>query len=137
MVAIDSDFFDSLVNGPKAAGHLSAISVRKRVRKRDEVFLFRDHVVGHSAVTLPSVCTPVLLARAGDHIAAPAIVTDATTRDVINNHSIAHAKTAAARPGLYNLTARLMTGNYSLIALGALAQVLVIDTAYVRTTNRG
>src|SRR5437868_537855 len=137
MVAIDLNFLDGLVHCSKSTGHLRSIRVGKLIGESDEIFLLRNHVVGHSAIALPSIGAPELLARARDHVAAPAIVADSATRDVIHDHSVAHAKTPASRTNIYDLTTRLVTGDDSLIALGAFAQMLVVNTTDVGTTNRG
>ena len=137
MVAIDLNFFDGLVNCSKSTGHLRSIRVGKLVGEGNQIFLLRNHVVGHSAIALPPVGASELLAGARDHIAAPAIVAYSATRDVIHDYSVAHAKTSASWTNIYDLTARLVSCDHSLIAFGAFAQVLVVNTSNVGTTNRG
>jgi len=56
---------------------------------------------------------------------------------VIYDHPIPNAKTTAARPGLYDLTARLVARNDSLIALRPLPEVLIVDATNVRATDGG
>jgi hypothetical protein len=55
---------------------------------------------------------------------------------MVYNHPVADPKTPATRPSGYNLAARLMAGNNSLIALRPIAQVLVIDASDIRTADR-
>jgi hypothetical protein len=56
---------------------------------------------------------------------------------VIDDYAIAHGKPAAPRPDFYDLPTGLMARNNSLISLGTFADMLVIDTANVGTTNSG
>ena len=103
----------------------------------DQVLLFRQQVLGHAAVALPSVSPTVLFAGAGDHVPAAAIVAEATTGDVIYDHAAASPEAAAARAGLHDLAARLMAGHHALIAFRPLAQVLMVDGADIRAANGG
>ena len=57
--------------------------------------------------------------------------------DVIDDHAVAQAEAAASGTGLDDLAARFVTGHHALVALGALAQMLVIDAADVRTADGG
>ena len=79
----------------------------KLVRNRDEILLFRDHVIGHSAVTLPTVSTTVFFASAGNHVAAAAVVANTATRDVIYDDTIVYSKTTAAPSDLHRPAATL------------------------------
>ena len=125
------------VHRPEPAGHLRAVGVRQRVGQQDEVLLLREHVVGHAAVTLPAVRAPVL-AGARDHVAAPAVVAHAAPGDVVDDDAVAHLEAPAARAGGHDLPARLVARDHArLVALGPLAEVLVVDAADVRAADRG
>ena len=89
MIAVDSDLLQALVHGPESACNLRAIGIREFIGQRDEVFLLGHHVLGHAAVALPAVGAAIFLAGAGDHVAAPAVVAHAASRDVIDNHPVA------------------------------------------------
>ena len=130
-------FFDGLVHRSEAARHLGAVLVRELAGKRDEVFLFRNHVIGHSAITLPTVCAPVFFAGAGDHVAAPAVIANSAAGNVINDHPVAHSKTTTAGANLHDLTAGLMAGNHSLITFGPFPKVLMVDATDVGTADSG
>ncbi len=135
VVAADSNFFDGFVNRPESTGDLCAVGIGKLVGQGNQVFLFRDHVVCHPAVALPSVGAPVSFAGAGNHVAAAAVVADSTAGNVVHNNAIADAKTPAAGAGLHDLTAGLMARDYALISFRAFAQMLVIDAADIRATD--
>ncbi len=117
MVAIHSDLFNGFVHCSEAARDLGAVSVRKLVGKRDEVLLFRNHVVGHSAVALPTIGPPVFFVGAGDHVSTPTIVTNSAAGNVINDHPVVHTKAPTAWANFYDLTTGLVAGNHSLITL--------------------
>ena len=127
--AADSDLLQAFVDGAEAAGHLRAVGVGQLIRKRDQVLLFGEQVIRHAAVALPAVSAAILRAGAGDHVAAPAVVADAAAGDVIDDHAIAGAEPAAARPGLRRSGRRFMSGDHALVALRTLAQMLVINAA--------
>ena len=137
VIAVDADLFQALVDGAEAAGHLRAIGVGELVGQGDQVLLFGHHVLGHAAVALPAVGAAILLAGAGDHVAAPAIVAHAAAGDVIDNHAVAGLEAAAARARGDDLAARLVPGDHALVAFGALAQVLVIDAANIGAADGG
>ena len=54
MISVDADFFEALIHSAESAGHLCAVGVGERVGQGDEVFFFGDHVLGHTAVALPT-----------------------------------------------------------------------------------
>src|ERR1039458_4505667 len=83
------------------------------------------------AIALPSVGAAILLAGAGDHIAAAAIVADSAAGDVIYNHAAAHALGPGARARLFDPATGLMPGHHALVAFRTLAQMLMIDAADV------
>jgi len=56
---------------------------------------------------------------------------------VIYDYTVAQAETPASGTGLHDLPARFVACHHALVALGAFAQVLVIDAAYVRTAYGG
>src|SRR5512141_2026381 len=62
MVTVDADLLKTLIHSSESACHLRAVGVRERIGKGDEVLLFGDHVVGHSAVALPAVSAAILFA---------------------------------------------------------------------------
>src|ERR1035441_7568606 len=103
----------------------------------DQVLLLGQQELRHAAVSLPAVGAEIPGAGAGDHVAAAAIVAHSAAGDVIHNHPVAHAEAAASRARLDDLPARFVTGHHALIAFRTLAQVLVIDAAYVRTADGG
>ena len=137
VIAVDADLLQALVDGAEAARHLRAIGVAEFRGQMDQVLLFGQQIVGHAAIALPAVSAAVTFAGAGDHVAAPAIVAHAAAGDVVDNHAIAHLEAAAALAGRDDLPARLVAGNHSLVALGALPQMLVIDAANIRTADCG
>src|SRR5215471_9143279 len=102
----------------------------------DQVLLFGQHEFRHAAIALPAVGAPVLLAGAGDHVAAPAVLADAAAGNVIHDHALALAEPPAAGTGLDNLPARLVARDHALVALRTLAEMLVIDTPDIRPANR-
>src|ERR1035438_3467176 len=103
----------------------------------DQVLLLGEQVVRHAAVALPSVGAAVLLAGAGDHVAAAAIVAQAAAGDVIYDHAVAHDEAAASGPRLDDLPGGFVAGHHSLVAFRTLAQMLVIDAADIRTADGG
>ena len=107
-------FFNRLIDGAEAAGHLRAIGVGEFLGEIDEVLLLGEQVIGHAAVALPAVGAPILFAGAGDHVAAAAIVADPAAGDVIDDDAVAHAEAPAARAGLDDLPARLVAGDHAL-----------------------
>ena len=135
VVAADADLLQTFVDRAEAAGHLRAIGVGEFVGQMDQVLLFGEQVLRHAAVALPAVGAAVLLAGAGDHVAAAAIVADAAAGDVIDDDAVAHAEAAAAGAGLDDLAAGLVAGDHALVAFGTLAQMLVIDAADVGTAD--
>ena len=88
IVAADADLLDGLIDRAESAGHLGPVLVGQLVRQFDEVFLLRQDIGRHAAVSLPAVCLAEL-ALAGDIIASPAVVTDAAARDMIYDHPVA------------------------------------------------
>jgi hypothetical protein len=56
---------------------------------------------------------------------------------VIDDHTVANPKTTAPRTDLYNLATGLVTGDDSLVSLRTFAEMLVIDTANIRTADSG
>ena len=130
-------FSQAFVDGAEAAGHLRAIGVGEFGGQMDQVLLLGEEVFGHAAVALPAVGAAVLLAGAGDHVAAAAIVAHAAAGDVIDDDAVAHAEAAAAGARLDDLAARLVAGDHALVAFRAFAQVLVIDAADVRAADGG
>ena len=103
----------------------------------DEILLLGEQEFRHAAVALPAVGAPILLAGAGDHVAAAAIVADPAAGDVIDNDAVTHAEAPASGAGLDDLPAGLVAGHYALVAFGALAEMLVIDAAYVGAADGG
>ena len=97
VIAIDRDFFNRLIDGSKSARNLRAVCVSQLLGECNEVFLLGNHVIGHSAVALPTIGTPIFFVRARDHVAPPAIVADSTTGDVIDDDSVANSE--ARQPG--------------------------------------
>ena len=136
VIATYPDLFETLIDGSESAGNLGAIGKGKLIGKSDQILLLRHHVSGHSAVALPSISTAVLLAGAGDHVAAPAIVANSAAGNVVHNHAIAGLEAAAARAFSDDLAAGFMAGDDALVAFRAFAEVLVIDAADVGTADR-
>ena len=135
VVAADADALDALVHGPEPARHLRAVRVGQRLGQQDEVLLLGQHVVGHASVALPPVRAPVV-ARARDHVAAPAVVAHATTGDVVDDDAVTRLEAAAAGAGVHDLAARLVPGDHArLVALGPLAEMLVVDATDVRPAD--
>src|SRR5579864_135008 len=137
VVAVELNLLNRFVYGPKAAGNLRPICVGKLVWQRNEILLFRDHAVSHSAVTLPAVRSPVFLICAGNHVTAATVVANATARDVIHDHAVADNKAPTTRPHFDDFAAWLMACDDSLIALRSLAKMLVIYAADIGTADRG
>ncbi len=75
-------------------------------------------------------------APATDHITVPALVADPAAGDVVNHHPVAGPELLAAWTDLDDLSARLVSRDHSLVALGALAQVLAVDRPDVAAANR-
>ena len=92
-------FSQAFVDGSEAAGHLRAIGVGELAGQGDQVLLLGEQVVGHAAVALPAVGAAIAFAGAGDHVAAAAVVAHAAAGDVIDDHAVALAESAAAGPG--------------------------------------
>src|SRR5271165_3708458 len=86
---------------------------------------------------LPSVSAAVALAGTGDHVTAAAIVAEAATRNMVDDHAAAFGEAAATGADLDDLAAGLVAGDHSLVAFGALAQVLMVDAADVGTADGG
>ena len=137
VVAADADLFQAFVDRAEAAGHLRAIGVGQFGGEMDQVLLFGEQEFRHAAVALPAVGAAILLAGAGDHVAAAAIVAHAAAGDVIDDDAVAHAEAAAAGAGLDDLAGGLVPGDHALVAFGTLAQMLVIDAADVRAADGG
>ncbi len=137
MIAVDADLLKPLVDSAESARNLRAVGIGKRIGQRDEVLLFGNHVVGHTAVALPAVSAAILLARARNHVAAPAIVAHAAAGNVIDNHAIAALEASAPRPLSHNLPAWLVAGDHALVAFRPLAEMLVINAANVGTADGG
>src|SRR5579864_1104437 len=137
VVAVELNLLNRFVYGPKAARDLSPICVGELAWQRDEILLFRDHVVGHSAVTLPAVRSPVFLICAGNHVTAATVIANAAPRDVIHDHAVADFKAPATLSHLDDFAAWLMAGDNSLVTFGSLAEMLVINAADIGTADRG
>src|SRR5208337_5608175 len=131
MIAVDADLLQALVHGAESACHLRAVGVGQLIGQRDQILLLGDHVLGHAAVALPAVGAAILVAGAGNHVAAPAVVAHAATGDVIDNDAIARFEAAAAFAHGHNLAAWLVPGDHALVTLGALAKMFVINAANV------
>ena len=136
MVAIHSKLLNGFVHCSEATRDLGAVSVRKLVGKCDEVLLLRNHVVGHSAIALPTVGTPVFFVGAGDHVSTPTIVTDSAAGNVVDDHPVVQIKAPTAWANFYDLTTGLVAGNHSLITLRPFPEVLVVDATDIGTTDR-
>src|SRR5208282_4868419 len=115
MIAIDADLFQALVHSAESARNLRTIAVGEFIGQADEVFLLGHHILGHPSVALPSVGAAVFFAGTGDHVAAPAVIADAATRDVVDNHPVARFEASAARPHRGDLARGLMPGNHALV----------------------
>ena len=61
------------------------------------------------------------------------VITNTTTGNMINYHTVVFLKPATTRAGFYDLTARLVAGNHTrLIAFRPLTQMLVINAPNIR-----
>ncbi len=87
-----------------------------------------------AAVTLAAVGRPAA-APATDHITVAALVADPAPGDVVDYHPVTGPELLAAWPQLDDLPARLVTRDHTLVALGALAQVLAVDRPDVAAAN--
>ncbi len=137
VIAADADLFQAFVDRAEAAGYLRAIGVGQFGGEMDQVLLLGEQEFRHAAVALPAVGPAVLLAGAGDHVAAAAIVAQSAAGDVINDDTVAHAEAAASGTRLHDLPAGLVPRHHALVAFGTLAQMLVIDAADVRAADSG
>src|ERR1022692_1166036 len=135
VIAVDSDLFQALIHCAESARYLGAIGEREFIGKSDQVLLLGNHILGHSTVALPSVCSAILFAGTRNHVPAPAVVAHAAAGDVVHNHTIARFETATALALSHDLSAWLVPRDHSLVAFRPLAQMLVIDAANIRPAN--
>src|ERR1035438_675296 len=137
VITVDADLLEALIDGAEAAGDLRAVGIGERIGQCDEIFLFRDHVLGHAAVTLPPIGAAILDASAGDHVAAAAIVAHSAAGDVVNDYAIARPEAAAALAGGHNQPSGFVSDDDALIAFRTFAKMLVIDAADIRAADGG
>jgi len=137
IVAADADFFQSLINGTESAGNLGSIKESERIRKKNQILLFCEQILGHTAVTLPAVSPAVLRAGAGNHVPAAAIIAHSAAGDVVNQYAVAGFEPATPGTGLYDKAGRFMSGDHSLVSLWTLAKVFMIDTTDIGPADGG
>ena len=88
-----------------------------------------------AAITLPAI-GGAILRRAGDHVAFATVVAHTAAADVVEDHAVAFLEAFAAGTQLHDLPARLVAGDHTLVAFGAVPQVFAIDGANVAATDR-
>ena len=136
IVSGNSDLFDGLIHRSESAGHLGAVLVSQFIRQCDQIFLLRQNIRSHTAVPLPSVSSAERTFT-GNIISSPAVIADATARDMIDDHTVPFLKPAQTLSLFHDHSTGLMAGNHPRdIPLGAFARMFPVDTADITAADR-
>ena len=135
IISAYANLLNGLIHRAKAAGHLCSILIGQFIRQCNQIFLFRQYVGCHSAVSLPAISRTVL-AFTGYKIPSPAVIADTAAGDMVYNHPIPFFKPLKSLSLFYNYAAGFMPCHQSRnIALRSLSRMFPVNTADVTAAD--